>query len=112
MPALDISNPGVSAVTSVGALLEDLLEEASLVNRTATTRLALDKADFRQLFSRIAASLAIDATPGAEKEQDFAKTWQFAVIETAARDLFDKLIVSCQHSPSRAYPAANANPRP
>ncbi|PNY27213.1 THO complex subunit 1 [Tolypocladium capitatum] len=97
MPALDVGNPGVSAVASVEKLLEDLLGEASLAKQVSTVEPALNTSDFKDLSSRISASLSSDAVSGEDRDaapQDAAKTRQFAIVETAARDLFDKLIAT------------------
>ncbi|RDA93335.1 hypothetical protein CP533_0305 [Ophiocordyceps camponoti-saundersi (nom. inval.)] len=51
---------------------------------------ALNASDFDNLFGRVAESLASDEV--ASRSREAAKTHQFAVIETAARDLFDRLI--------------------
>ncbi|POR37139.1 THO complex subunit 1 [Tolypocladium paradoxum] len=97
MPALDVENPGVPAVASVEKLLEDLLDEASLAKQTSTVEPALNASDFKDLSNRISASLSSDAVSREDRvttPQEAAKSRQFAIIETAARDLFDKLIAA------------------
>ena len=96
MPALDVENPGVPAVSSVEKLLEDLLGEASLAKQAWTVEPVLNASDFKDLSSRISATFPNDAASGEDGNaapQEAAKTRHFAIIETAARDLFDKLIV-------------------
>ncbi|UNI21544.1 hypothetical protein JDV02_007524 [Purpureocillium takamizusanense] len=97
MPALDVGNPGVPAVLSVGKLFDDLLGEAATAKQTVTIEPAVSPSDLKDLSSRIVAASTSDAaanndpndaTPGADKSR------QFAVVETAARDLFDQLIAS------------------
>ncbi|PHH91940.1 hypothetical protein CDD83_9656 [Cordyceps sp. RAO-2017] len=98
MPALDSENPGVPAVASAGALLSQLLNEASRAKPISTIEPALNQSDFENLFGRVSAALASDVAPAASLSaagsQEAAKTRHFAVIETAARDLFDLLIAA------------------
>lgn len=99
MPALDVQNPGVPAVAKVGSLLARLLDEAARVKETATIEPALKKADFNDISNRIleatSGTTGDDANGNADASaQDAGKTQKYAVIETAARDLFDKLLVS------------------
>lgn len=96
MPALDIDRPGVSAVNAFGDLLEQLLGEASAAKTVTTVEPALNKADFKDLTGRVDATLS-KQDGGAEDEAAGAeslKARQFAIVEGAARDLFDTLIVS------------------
>ncbi|PHH78526.1 hypothetical protein CDD80_6715 [Ophiocordyceps camponoti-rufipedis] len=92
MGALDKDNPGVAAVTRVRDLLRQLLDEAPQTNAIEP---ALNQADFENLSGRVTAALS-SAEPFQDEAEtrDAAKTHQFAVIETAARDLFDRLIAS------------------
>ncbi|KAJ6444657.1 nuclear matrix protein [Purpureocillium lavendulum] len=94
MPALDVGNPGVPAVVSVGRLLEDLLGEAATAKQTATIEPAVSPSDFNDLTSRVVAASTSDVeTKESNGTQQVAdKSRQFAVVETAARDLFDQLI--------------------
>ncbi|KAF4591561.1 nuclear matrix protein [Ophiocordyceps camponoti-floridani] len=92
MGALDKDNPGVAAVTRVRDLLRQLLDEAPQTNAIEP---ALNQADFENLSGRVTVALSSDEPFQDEAEmRDAAKTHQFAVIETAARDLFDRLIAS------------------
>lgn len=97
MPALDEANPGVSTVLSVRSVLETLLTEASLSRKQSSIEPALKHSDFPDLFDRLSSSLAT-ATSFNGAPQEPVKTWQFAAIETAARDFFYELIVSSRSS--------------
>ncbi|KJZ76026.1 hypothetical protein HIM_04482 [Hirsutella minnesotensis 3608] len=97
MPALALENPGVPAVASAGALLDELLAEASAAKQTSAIDPALNEADFNDLSGRALAAFANDGTADADNGaggKETAKTTYFAVIETAARDLFDRLIAT------------------
>lgn len=109
MPALDIENPGVSAVSAFGELLNELLNEASAAKETTTIEPALSKSDFANIYDRVSSSLARANIAGAESNapQDSLRSRQFAVVETAARDSFSKLIVSRQTSSFRTPPDTN-----
>ncbi|KAL6895060.1 THO complex subunit 1 transcription elongation factor domain-containing protein [Trichoderma evansii] len=96
MPALDIENPGVSAVSAFGELLNELLDEASAAKETTTIEPALSKSDFANIFDRVSSSLTRSNIAGTESNapQDSLRSRQFAVVETAARDSFSKLIAT------------------
>ncbi|KAF7559324.1 hypothetical protein G7046_g4828 [Stylonectria norvegica] len=94
MPALDVGNPGVSAVATFGSLLEKLLGQAAAAKSTTTIEPALNKSDFKDLSSLVLSTVAqVEAENGADPG-DHSKGRQFAMIETAARDLFSKLIAT------------------
>ncbi|KAL7918123.1 THO complex subunit 1 transcription elongation factor domain-containing protein [Trichoderma austrokoningii] len=96
MPALDIENPGVSAVSAFGVLLNELLDEASAAKETTTIEPALSKSDFANIHDRVSSSLARSSNADTESNvpQDSLRSRQFAVVETAARDSFSKLIAT------------------
>ncbi|RFU73569.1 nuclear matrix [Trichoderma arundinaceum] len=96
MPALDIENPGVSAVSAFGHLLNELLDEASAAKETTTIEPALAKADFANIHDRVSSSLARSKAAGTDNNAppDSLRSRQFAVVETAARDFFSKLIAT------------------
>lgn len=96
MPALDIQNPGVSAVSAFETLLNELLDEASAAKQTTAIEPALTKSDFANIHDRVSASLARSKAAGSENNApiDSLRSRQFALVETAARDFFSKLIVS------------------
>jgi THO complex subunit 1 len=96
MPALNVDRPGASAVNAFGDLLVQLLDEASSAKTETTVEPVLIKSDFEDLTSRVDATLP-QQSEGAEDDASAAealKGRQFAVVEGAARDLFDSLIVS------------------
>jgi THO complex subunit 1 len=95
MPSLEVENYGVAGVATVDSLLSELLLKADTLKPTASIDPALEKADFEDLPARLARALA----PAEEAEElddngDSNKARRFAIIETAARDKFSKLIVS------------------
>ncbi|CAG9996618.1 unnamed protein product [Clonostachys byssicola] len=105
MPALDISNPGVSAIADFGALLNDLIDEATALKVTAqgnSQSSGIDppvtKADLDNISTRVDSSLShVTPSPSEQgddstKEQLKDRRWQ--VVETAARDLFGRLVTS------------------
>lgn len=96
MPALDIENPGVPAVSAFGHLLTELLDEASAAKQTTTIEPALAKSHFVNIHDRVSSSLARSKSAGTENNAplDSLRSRQFALVETAARDFFSKLIVS------------------
>ncbi|PTB62237.1 hypothetical protein BBK36DRAFT_68618 [Trichoderma citrinoviride] len=96
MPALDIENPGVPAVSEFENLLTELLDEASAAKQTTTIEPALVKSDFVNIHDRVAASLARskDAEAESNAPADSIRSQQFALVETAARDFFSKLIAT------------------
>ncbi|KOS18522.1 THO complex subunit 1 [Escovopsis weberi] len=97
MPALNVENPGVASVSTFGALLLDLLGEASAAKQVTTIEPALNKSDFHDLYNRVLSSLSRNGSHGPARDAPPAETLkarQFAVVETAARDLFGKLIAT------------------
>ncbi|KAL7905910.1 THO complex subunit 1 transcription elongation factor domain-containing protein [Trichoderma velutinum] len=97
MPALDIENPGVSAVSAFGQLLTELLDEASAAKQTTTIEPALAKSDFVNIHDRVSSSLTRPKSAGGTENNaspDTLRSRQFALVETAARDFFSKLIAT------------------
>lgn len=94
MPALDIENPGVPAVSEFETLLTELLDEASAAKQTTTIEPALVKSDFVNIHDRVAASLAKSADAESNASSESLRSRQFALVETAARDFFSKLIAT------------------
>lgn len=109
MPALHVQNPGVAAVARFGLLLDQFLAEAAVVKSTATIEPTLKKSDFKDIASRLRACFSSDATTGENGEGEVPslheqeKAKQFAIIETASRDLFGNLIVSNPSPAGRHY---------
>jgi THO complex subunit 1 len=112
MPALDIENPGVPAVSAFGDLLNELLDEASAAKETTTIEPALAKSDFANIHDRVSSSLTRSKAAGTESNAppDSLRSRQFALVETAARDFFSKLIVSRQATFARTPQTSNTNP--
>ncbi|KAK0756432.1 hypothetical protein N5P37_011084 [Trichoderma harzianum] len=97
MPALDIENPGVEAVGAFGQLLTELLDEASAAKQTTTIEPALAKSDFANIHDRVSSSLTRPKSAGGTENNappDTLRSRQFALVETAARDFFSKLIAT------------------
>ncbi|KAF9875628.1 guanylate kinase [Colletotrichum karsti] len=97
MPAATMSQRHeVPGVVSFAKLLEGLLSRSMAVKSTPTIEPALHKADFGDLDDQLARVLATSTTTeqedGATASQ--RKAQQFAVIETAVRDMFSNLIAT------------------
>ncbi|QUC22163.1 uncharacterized protein UV8b_06404 [Ustilaginoidea virens] len=91
MPALAMENPGVSAVARFSSLLDELLAEAAKAKPTPTIEPALKKSNLDDISGRISASISnVGGTANCQEPSN----QQFAIIETAARDLFDSLIAT------------------
>ncbi|CRK13715.1 hypothetical protein BN1723_001976 [Verticillium longisporum] len=94
MPGTIVSDGRVSTVADVSAVLSDLLDRAR-GTKPPTIEPALQKSDLGNDIDRIASIFAdgrgAEATESAaQQSQD--KIRQFAVIETAVRDLFKTLV--------------------
>ncbi|KAM0274436.1 hypothetical protein ACHAQH_007844 [Verticillium albo-atrum] len=94
MPGTIVSDGRVSTVADVSAVLSDLLDRAR-GTKPPTVEPALQKSDFGNNVDRIpsifADDQAVEAAGGAPP-QNQDKIRQFAVIETAVRDLFKNLV--------------------
>ncbi len=75
---------GVQAVKDFGRLLEEMLEAASAIKRTNTIEPPLNKTDLAELFEQV--PLVFSPTSSLESRKH--------IIETAARDAFNNLLVS------------------
>lgn len=100
MPALALGNPGVPLVAGFCSLLNELLNEAAEVKPAPTIEPTLKKSNFSDITGRISSCLSGNGASDGDGNhvqdtgyQDASKTQQFAIIETAARDLFGQLIV-------------------
>lgn len=78
----------VEAVEAFKSLLRQLLERARITKSVTTIEPPLAKSSFTELLDRIGAIL-----PG-DKSQLSKKTSQYGIIETAATDIFNELLVS------------------
>lgn len=101
MPALALGNPGVPLVAGFRSLLNELLNEAAEVKPAPTIEPTLKKSNFSDITGRISSCLSGNGASDGDGNhgqdtgyQDASKTQQFAIIETAARDLFGQLIAT------------------
>jgi THO complex subunit 1 len=85
---ISMAGHAVEAVEVFKGQLRHLLDRARTTKTTITIEPPLAKSDFNDLLARISPT-----GPGA-KVPDPKKTAQYAVIETAVRDIFNKLLVS------------------
>ncbi|KAM0236475.1 hypothetical protein ACHAPO_005107 [Fusarium lateritium] len=95
MAAQDTDNPAAPAISAFTTLLEDLLSQAERTKQSATIEPALRKSDFDDLPGRITTTAAEIASPADESVKPANdKGQQFAIIETAARNIFSHLIAT------------------
>lgn len=97
MPSAITEGHGVPQVTAVEDLLIEALDHARIVKPTSSIEPALNKSDFETLLARL-----VPVFTSAPTGQASDRARQYAVVETAARDLFSNLIVrqSRKSSPS------------
>ena len=88
MPSAINEGHGVPQVAAVEDLLNESLDHARIVKPTFSIEPPLNKSDFEALFTRLPSVFA-NAVIGQIPD----KARQYAIIETAARDLFSNLIV-------------------
>ncbi|RGP70514.1 nuclear matrix p84 [Fusarium longipes] len=95
MAAQDTDNPAAPAIAAFTTLLEDFLSQAERSKQTAAIEPALRKSDFDDLSGRITKTATDVASPadGSVKPAN-DKGHQFAIIETAARNIFSHLIAT------------------
>jgi THO complex subunit 1 len=86
--AVSMEGHGVPAVDSSAQLLLEMLRQAELVKQTNTVEPPLSKNDLGDLWAQFD-SIFSEATTLETK-----KRGQYAIIETAARDTFNNLLVS------------------
>jgi THO complex subunit 1 len=109
MAVQNTDNPAAPAIAAFTTLLEDFLSQAETAKLSSTVDPALCKSDFDDLSGRVfrtAADLSGQADGEAKSASDKAR--QFAIIETAARNIFSHLIVRLD-SPLRSAPCADQN---
>jgi THO complex subunit 1 len=75
---------GVQAVEEFGQLLDQMLKAALVVKQTSTIEPPLNKSDLAEFFERVPSIFPPTSSPESKKH----------VIETAARDAFNNLLVS------------------
>lgn len=103
MPALDMDNPGVPAVATSVSLLKELLEQAGKVKQTSTIEPALNKSDFNDIAGRVSqVAASLTGAENGEATSSQIKGRQYAMIETASREIFSNLIVSFAAIPKLA----------
>jgi hypothetical protein len=75
---------GVQAVEEFGQLLDQMLKAALVIKQTSTIEPPLNKSDLAEFFERVPSIFPPTSSPESKKH----------VIETAARDAFNNLLVS------------------
>lgn len=109
MPSATIDSHGILGVAAAGTFLKELLARAESVKKTASIEPPLEKSDLGDLRQQLSDALGYEFT--ADEPVDTKKAQRFALIETAARDIFKSLVVSW--SLGRASPAVlYTNPTP
>ncbi|KAH6969793.1 THO complex subunit 1 transcription elongation factor-domain-containing protein [Fusarium avenaceum] len=95
MAAQDTDNPAAPAIAAFTTLLEGFLSQAETAKSSSTVDPALRKSDFDDLSGRVSRTAA-DVSGQADGEVKSAsdKARQFAIIETAARNIFSHLIAT------------------
>ena len=88
MPSAISDGPGLPQVAAVEALLRESLGHAQMLKPASSIEPALNKSDFESLLTTLP-TLFTNPSTG----QTFDKARQYAVVETAARDIFSNLIV-------------------
>ena len=88
MPSATTDAPGLSQVAVVDTLLKESLDYAQSLKPTSSIEPALNKSDFESLLNSLSTVFA-----NTSSGQVYDKPRQYAVVETAARDIFSNLIV-------------------
>jgi hypothetical protein len=96
MPSREIDGHGVEGVAAFASLLAELLDRAETAKGKALIEPVLTKTEFGDVSTRLA-ELFADYPPLDIDADSTRKSRQFAIIETAIRDLFGSLIVSRSH---------------
>ncbi|KAH7475851.1 hypothetical protein FOMA001_g11088 [Fusarium oxysporum f. sp. matthiolae] len=95
MAAQEIDNPAAPAITAFTTLLEEFLSQAETAKPTSAIEPALRKSDFDDLSGRVSRTADDVSSPAAEgAASTIDKGRQFAIIETAARNIFSQLIAT------------------
>ncbi|KAF4485684.1 nuclear matrix p84 [Fusarium agapanthi] len=95
MAAQEIDNPAVPAIAAFTTLLEEFLSQAETAKPTSAIEPALRKSDFDDLSGRVSRTADDVSSPAAEgAASTIDKGRQFAIIETAARNIFSELIAT------------------
>lgn len=114
MPAVSAERPGLSLVAKFSSLLDSFLSDAAVAKPTPTIEPRLKKSNFNNLSARMTAFVSGHGSHEQSLETDesartMPRTQQLAVVETAARDLFDRLIVGDRPDPRPASPSLIAS---
>lgn len=111
MAAQEIDNPAAPAIAAFTTLLEEFLSQAETAKPTSAIEPALRKSDFDDVSGRVSRTVDdVSSTAVQGAASTINKGRQFAIIETAARNIFSQLIVN-PHSPVRSAPCADQNRR-
>ncbi|KAF5966843.1 hypothetical protein FBULB1_11468 [Fusarium bulbicola] len=95
MAAQEIDNPAAPAIAAFTTLLEEFLSQAETAKPTSAIEPALRKSDFDDLSGRVSRTADDVSSPAAEgAASTIDKGRQFAIIETAARNIFSHLIAT------------------
>lgn len=90
MPSAINSEPEVAQISSFAALLNEALQHARDAKPTTSIEPPLAESNFGSFLTALPSVFANSNTDAPTTD----KTRQFAIVETAARDLFDTLVVS------------------
>jgi len=90
LASLEVEGYGVSAVATVESLFTSFLERASEIKPTNSIEPALKKSDFDDLPGEVSRQFS---ALGA-KDADGKKGRQYAIVETAVRNMFGSIVVS------------------
>ncbi|KAL1902562.1 hypothetical protein Sste5346_001004 [Sporothrix stenoceras] len=88
MPGLDINSHGIPAVEQIGVYLQGLLDHAETVKSECELEPTLAKSDFDDIYGHVARIFTGFDDPNGKKLR------QYAIVETAARDIFGELIAT------------------
>lgn len=100
MAAQDTDNPAAPAIAAFTTLLEGFLSQAETAKSSSTVDPALRKSDFDDLSGRVSRTAAdVSGQANGEAKSASDKARQFAIIETAARNIFSHLIVRLDSLP-------------
>lgn len=87
MPGLEVNSHGIPAVEAIGAYLQVLLDHAESFKQARALEPTLTKSHFDDIYGHVARIFAGFDDPNGRKLR------QYAIVETAARDIFGELIV-------------------
>lgn len=83
-----MTDHAVKAVEAFQGILQDMLDKARATKQTVTIEPPLVRSDFTDLLQRI------QSIENLSQPLERNKSFRYAVIETAVRDVFNKLLVS------------------